>query len=258
MKLELQDQLFIVTGASSGFGRSTAKALQAENATVIAVARREENLLQLQTELGNGIEIIVGDITQDETQDRVMAQIGSRPLSGLFINAGGPPAMAFGETQLSDWDEAYRSLLRWKVQLVKRVLPLLSAKHYGRIVFLESSTTKQPEDNLVLSNSLRLAVVGMVKSLSREVAQQGINLNILAPGYHATAAMERLFVKKSAVENITQQEARQAYEKQVPVGHLGEPDRLGELAAWLLSPKAEFITGQTISVDGGSIRYSLG
>jgi 3-oxoacyl-[acyl-carrier protein] reductase len=103
------------------------------------------------------------------------------------------------ETNLDDWDTAYNSLLRWKVELIKALLPTFQNQNYGRIVFIESMSVKQPVANLVLSNSLRLAVVGFVKTLSQEVSKDGITVNILAPGFHDTPAAQRLFVKRSEV-----------------------------------------------------------
>ena len=102
-----------------------------------------------------------------------------------------------------------------------------------------------------------MAVVGFVKTLSQEVAHQGITLNILAPGYHATPAMERLFANKSLLLGISPEDARKEFEKETKVGHLGDPEDFASLAVWILSSHSRFITGQTISVDGGLIKGSL-
>jgi 3-oxoacyl-[acyl-carrier protein] reductase len=131
-------------------------------------------------------------------------------------------------------------------------------QQYGRILYIESVSVKQPVENLVLSNSLRLAVVGFVKTLSQEIADKGITLNILAPGYHATPAMERLFSHKSMLLGITQAQAQQQYESETKMSKLGNPENLASLAIWLLSEKSSFITGQTISVDGGLVKGTMG
>lgn len=119
-------------------------------------------------------------------------------------------------------------------------------------------SVKQPVENLVLSNSLRLSVVGFVKTLSQEIADRGITLNILAPGYHDTQAMQRLFVKKSQVQNISVEEAGKQFEDEIKMGKMGNPDEFASLAIWLLSPHSRYITGQTISVDGGLIKSVFG
>jgi len=184
--------------------------------------------------------------------------LGLRRIDGVLINAGGPPAKSFVATEMDDWDDSYESILRWKVKFTKILLDRFMDQQYGRIVYIESVSVKQPVENLVLSNSLRLAVVGFVKTLSQEIADQGITLNILAPGYHATPAMERLFAHKSMLLGITPSEAREQYESETKMSKLGKPENLASLAIWLLSPQSSFITGQTISVDGGLVKGTMG
>ncbi|MBT8191466.1 MAG: SDR family oxidoreductase [Saprospiraceae bacterium] len=257
MNLNLDGKLFVVTGATSGFGKAIAEALVREKARVIINARGEEKLKDLQANFPDQIEILPGDITTDATISKLILLIGKRDLSGIVVNAGGPPAKSFARTSISDWDKAYETLLRWKVKLTKEILPLFQKNNYGRVVYIESSSVKQPIDNLILSTSLRLSVVGFVKSLSQEIAAEGINLNILAPGYHATPAMERLFINKSAQLGITPEEAKVQFEQEILVGRMGNPGDLASLACWLLSPLSGYITGQTISIDGGLIKSTF-
>ncbi|NNF23013.1 MAG: SDR family oxidoreductase [Saprospiraceae bacterium] len=257
MNLNLDGKLFVVTGATSGFGKAIAEALVREKARVIINARGEEKLKDLQANFPDQVEILPGDITTDATISKLILLIGKRDLSGIVVNAGGPPAKSFARTSISDWDKAYETLLRWKVKLTKEILPLFQKNNYGRVVYIESSSVKQPIDNLILSTSLRLSVVGFVKSLSQEIAAEGINLNILAPGYHATPAMERLFINKSAQLGITPEEAKVQFEQEILVGRMGNPGDLASLACWLLSPLSGYITGQTISIDGGLIKSTF-
>ena len=258
MNLGIDGQLFVVTGASSGLGNAVAKALLNDGGRVIAVARREENLKELGSEYASGLEIICGDLTEASTIDKIIECIADRSLSGVFVNAGGPPAMSFEETDMEDWDKAYDLLLRWKVDLVKRLLPMFKKEGYGRILFSESSTVKQPITNLVLSNSLRMAVAGAAKTLALEVAGQGITVNLIGPGYHETSAIDRLFKKRSEKQGISFDEARELTIADIPAGKIGDPDDFASLAVWLLSPLSGFVTGQVYSVDGGNTRYSLG
>lgn len=254
MDLQLKDKLYVVTGATSGFGRAIAETLIDEEAQVIINARNEEKLIAFKDLHPDQIEIIAGDITTDATISRLINMIGDKNLAGVVLNAGGPPAMSFVKSNLNDWDDAYESLLRWKVKLTKELLPVLQKDKSGRIVYIESASVKQPIDNLVLSNSLRLAVVGFVKTLSNEIAHTGITMNIIAPGYHDTAAMERLFANKSETTGISTSEAKSRFEQEILTGKMGRPEDLASLAAWLLSPYSNYITGQTISVDGGLIK----
>lgn len=258
MDFQVKDRLFAVTGATSGFGAAIAHALLLEGASLIVNARQPEGLEKLQQQYGSRVEILQGDITTDAVIADMFRKIGSRLLDGMVINAGGPPAKSFAETQMSDWDAAYASILRWKVKITHELLDKMGPQQYGRIVFIESAAVKQPIENLVLSNSMRLAVVGFVKTLSQEIAHLGITANVLAPGYHATPAMERLFEKKSMLLGISPNEAQALFEKESLTGKLGDPADLASLALWLLSPHAAFITGQTISVDGGLIKGTMG
>ncbi len=165
--------------------------------------------------------------------------------------------MSFQETTLENWDDSYKNLLRWKVEITQQLLPLFRENGYGRLVYIESSSVKQPIQNLVLSTSLRLAVVGLVKTLSQEVVGENITFNIIAPGSHATPAIERLIRKKSELEQISYEKAHEGWIKNIPAGFMGNPDYLGTLAAWLLSPLAEFATGQVYALEGGNVKSTL-
>ena len=257
MDLQLKNKLFIVTGASSGFGRAIASRLNEEEAHVIAVARGMERLKDLQ-DVCPAVEILSLDMTRPDAPGQLIEYVGERDLSGIVVNAGGPPAKSFLESSMEDWDQAYRQVLRWKVDLTQAFLPLFEKNGKGRYLFIESYSVKQPVPNLVLSNSLRMAVTGFVKTFSDEVAHRGITANILAPGMHLTPALERVILKNSQASGITREEALEEMIGRIPVKSTGSVDDFASLAAWLLSPWSSYITGQTISVDGGAVRGSMG
>ena len=258
MDLKIEKQLFIITGASSGLGNAVAKALLENGANVLAVARREAPLKELSDRYPGAVDPICADILQDQSIQMIIEAIGGRELAGVFVNAGGPPAMSFQETALKDWDEAYKLLVRWKVALVHSLIPFFKKNAYGRILFSESSTIKQPIENLVLSNSLRMAVAGIAKTLSLELAGKGITVNVIGPGFHETDAVGRLFVKKSELEGISVEEARKIMLDSIPTGTIGDPEDFASLASWLLSPLSAFVTGQVYTLDGGTTKQSLG
>ncbi|MCD6178905.1 MAG: SDR family oxidoreductase [Bacteroidales bacterium] len=258
MNLLMENQSFLVCGAASGFGRAIAEALLVEGAKVIVTARREAELKKIAEIAPDRVQYIVADLFKEEDQDNLLSKIDLNQLSGVVINAGGPPAKSFLETEMEDWDNAYVSLVKWKVRLTKKILPALIANKYGRLVFVESKSVKQPVENLVLSNSMRMAVVGMVKTLSQEVAHHGITMNIMAPGYHDTPAMQRIFEKKASVNNISIAEARKSIESEIAMGKMGNPKDFAQMAVLLLSPASNFINGQTISVEGGLIKGVFG
>lgn len=260
MNLGISDSWFIVCGAGSGFGRAVAERLLEEGAGVIAVARTDSVMRNFEDLNIHKQKLITvcADITKDEAHDRLVSLSENLKLSGLFVNAGGPQATAALETPIEAWDDAYRNLLRWKIKLVMKFLPKLRQQSYGRILLLESVSVKQPVENMVLSNSLRPAVIGWAKTLSQELASEHITINVLAPGYHDTAAMQRLFAKVSAIKGTNLEESRKHYEMKIPVGRLGQASELASLSAWLLSPLSGFVTGQTISHDGGSVSGIFG
>ncbi len=253
MELGIKGQTFIVTGVTSGFGRSVAEQLMEHEATVIGVARRGELLSEMKYKYDSLFEYLTADITEEGSVDKLIDLLGVTNIQGVFVNAGGPPAKSFMETKIKDWDEAYKKLLRWKVDLVKKLLPKFIDNKYGRILFLESSSVKQPIENLVLSTSLRMSVVGMAKTLSQEIADNGITVNVLAPGSHNTQAIERLIQKKSELEGMSYNETKSLFEKNTKVGFMGDSEDLASMALWLLSPISKYVTGQTISISGGSI-----
>jgi len=258
MDLKIKDQRFVVCGASSGFGRAIAELLLDEGAKVIAVARRKNKLQELEEAFPDLATTVTGDLTDDDTHNKIEAVIGNNQLHGVVINAGGPPALTPLETAIFDWDQGYENVMRWKIELVLRLVSYFTAKSYGRILFIESQSVKQPIPSLVLSNSFRAGVVGFAKSLSQEIAKEGVTVNVLAPGSHDTPAIERVIKKASEDSDKSMEEIREEMEAGIPVGRFGKAEEIASLAGWILSPHASYVTGQTISHDGGSIKGLFG
>jgi len=257
MDLQIAQQTFIVCGATSGFGHATAKALLKEGATVIGIARHTDKLKKLAEIHKQNFIPLTGDLTTQKTIDEVASEARKHDIDGILINSAGPPAKSFAETRIEDWDTAYQNLLRWKVDLTQKLIPHFTKKEYGRIVYIESASVKQPIENLVLSTSIRLAIVGMMKTLSQEISGQNITVNIIAPGSHETPAIERLIKKKSETDGISYDDARQKMINNIPAKKMGDPEKLGTLAAWLLSPLSEFVTGQVYALEGGNVKSTL-
>lgn len=258
MDLKLKNKFYLVTGASSGFGRAVAEALIQEGARVLINARSEDKLKEIQKLAPDRVDYLAVDITIPLEQDKLLNKLGSSELSGAFINAGGPPAKSAMETKLKDWDDAYKSLVRWKIRITKKLVFRLMGSGGGKLIFLESISVKQPIPNLALSNAMRLAMVGYVKTLSEEVGKKGVNMNILAPGYHDTDAIQRVIKKNALLHEVSEEEARKMIEAETKMGAMGDPKDLASLAVWLFSDHGNYITGQTISVDGGLTRGVFG
>ncbi len=254
----VNNRINIVCGATSGFGSAIAKKLLSEGKNVLAIARNEEKLNDLRNNAPEQVQTVAGSVYEVDTLQQIIKDTANNFIEGVVVNAGGPPATSAQETTMQQWDDAYNSVLRWKVDFINRLLPKLKEQQYGRVVCVESISIKQPFRNLTLSNAFRMAMAGFVKTLTDEVAKDGITINIMAPGFHDTAAAERVFVKMSQTQNIAIADARKQIEKDIPTGNIGRTDDFASLACWLLSEESRYLTGQTISVDGGLVRGSFG
>ena len=258
MNLHFDDQRFVVCGASSGFGEAIARLLIREGAHVVLVARRGQVLNEKFRDYGNQTEIIEGSLIYSETLDRIEKAVKTKKTHGILFNAGGPPTGTPLQTDMKDWDSAWQLVMRWKVDLALRLAPVFQKNEYGRMLFIESQSVKQPIPSLVLSNAFRAGIVGFAKSLALDVAKSGVTVNVLAPGSHETPAIERVIKNNSSVRGISYEQAKKEMEESVPVGRMGKAEELASLAVWLLSEQSGYVTGQTISHDGGKISGLFG
>lgn len=258
MDLRLTNQRFLICGASSGFGRAIAHALLREGASLIVVARRKQVLDDEFDSYGDRVESVTGSLTDPGTIDRIVETTEKETLHGLVINAGGPPTGTPLETTMEQWDDSWQLVMRWKIDLTLRLAPRLVKRGYGRILYIESKSVKEPIPLLTLSNSFRAGVVGFAKSLALELAPKGVTVNVLAPGAHDTPAIKRVIDKRSQMEGISKEEARRATESGIPVRRMGTAEEFASLASWILSPLSGYVTGQTISHDGGAISGLFG
>ena len=166
-------------------------------------------------------------------------------------NAGGPPAKGFLAASLEDWKKAIEANFLSNVYFAHEVIPHMQRKKWGRIITITSITTKQPVTDLVLSNAVRAAVVGLVKSLANEFGKDGILVNNVGPGFTATDRLKELAKARSATTGKSEQEFLDAWAADAPVKRLGDPREVAETIVWLASDRASYITGQTVLVDGG-------
>lgn len=254
MDVHISGQLFVVGGASSGLGKAIALQLLQEGASVIGIGRNPERFNPMKAIFPETLEILPMDLTDVSAHEKIVSTIGTRTLSGVLVNGGGPPAKKALETTMADWDAAYASILRWKVALTQRLVPLMAPQAYGRMLFLESASIKQPIENLVLSTSLRMAVTGFVKTISQEMSASGITFNLIGPGSHNTPAIERIYHKKSEQTGVDYDTVRKEAIANSPTGSIGQAEDFAQLACWLLSPGSRFVTGQAYLVDGGTVK----
>ncbi len=260
MDLHLREKVVIVTAASRGLGYAVANAVASEGAKVALCARHEEPLLaaaeRLRTLHGVDVLPIVCDVADEEAAPRLAAmtveQFGT--IDALFINAGGPPPGTFLDFQPRDWQAAIRLTIESAVRLAYAVVPVMRQAGGGSILANTSVSVRYPLDNLILSNSLRLAVVGMVKSLALELGRDGIRANAIAPGWTRTERVEQLLTHRAQTNGTTAEAEAAKIAAAIPLGRMATPDEFGRAAAFLLSPAASYITGITLLVDGGMAR----
>jgi 3-oxoacyl-[acyl-carrier protein] reductase len=184
--------------------------------------------------------------------DLVAKQFGSVDI--CVTNAGGPPAKGFLATTPEDWDKAVEANLLSAIYFAREVIPHMQKKHWGRIVTITSITTKQPVPDLILSNAVRTAVIGLVKSLANEFGKDGILVNNVGPGFTATDRLKQLAKARSAASGKTEREIFDSWAADAALKRVGEPQEVADTIVWLASERASFITGQNILVDGGAYK----
>lgn len=256
MDLGLRDRVALVAAGSKGLGRAIAGELAAEGARVAICARGREALDEAVAEItaaggrAAGFQADVADAAQlTALVSSVEQALG--PIDILVTNSGGPRSGPFEALSPDDWDHAARILLTSAVALTRAVLPGMRTRRWGRILTVTSIAAKQPVDGLMLSNSLRAAVMGFARTLANEVAADGVTVNNLMPGYTRTQRVVDLANQMAAAKGTTPEAAYGKWEAEIPMRRLGEPREFAALAAFLASERAAYITGQSIAVDGG-------
>lgn len=263
MDLGLKGKVALVAAASRGLGRAVAEELAAEGAALALCARNAGPLAEVcrHVERASGASVIgvAGDLSSAEDVARIAGAAFERfgRVDILVTNAGGPPPGRFESLTAQDWEAATRLTLTSVLGLVRAVLPGMRERRWGRILNVTSIAVKQQVENLMLSNSLRAAVTGFARTLANEVAADGVTVNNLLPGYTRTERVEELARAAAAREGVSEEEARARWESEIPMRRLGEPREFAALAAFLASERAGYITGTSITVDGGWVRSLL-
>jgi 3-oxoacyl-[acyl-carrier protein] reductase len=257
METGLKNRVAIVAASSQGLGRATAEAFAAEGCRLAICARNREALTAVaesirsryQTEvLAEPFDVTDAAAVRDFVS-AVVQKFGSVDI--CVTNAGGPPAKGFLDTTIEEWRRAIDLNFMSTVYFAHQVIPHMQKKKWGRIITITSVTTKQPVADLVYSNAVRAAVVGLVKSLANEFGKDGILVNNVGPGFTATDRLKELAKSRSAALNKSEKEIFEGWAADAPLKRLGEPRELADTIVWLASERASYITGQTVLVDGG-------
>jgi 3-oxoacyl-[acyl-carrier protein] reductase len=257
MQTGLQGRSVIVAASSQGMGRATANAFAAEGAKVAMCARNEKTLRAAADEIRakHKAEVYaqVLDVTDAQGVHVFVSAVAER-YGGVDVcvaNAGGPPAKNFLSITMEEWRKAIEVNFLSVVHLAREVIPHMQKKRWGRFITITSTSVRQPIPDLVLSNSVRPSVVGLVKSLAQEFGKDGILINNVAPGYTATERLSELSSVRALAAGVSEEEIRNRWAADVPLRRLGRPEEIADAIVWLASERASYITGQTILVDGG-------
>ncbi len=260
MDLGLKGRVAIVAASSQGLGKATAERFAAEGCRVAMCARNAEALNKaadhIRSEHHADVYAEAVDVTDPAAVHRFVDAVANR-FGGIDIcvtNAGGPPAKGFLATSIDEWKKAVETNFLSAVYFAKEVIPHMQKKHWGRIITITSITTRQPVPDLVLSNAVRTAVVGLVKSLANEFGKDGILVNNVGPGYTGTDRLKELAKARSASSGKSEAEIFGGWAVDSPLGRIGEPREFADTVVWLASERASYITGQTILVDGGTYK----
>ena len=251
MDLGIQNKVALVLASSKGLGKAVAIELAKEGAKVIICGTDSVALEATKAEIeaiaSGRVASFVCDITEEAERKYLVEQSVKAfgTIEILITNTGGPATGAFEQFNLDDWKHLYNLLFLSAVDIIKQVLPGMKEKGYGRILALTSVAVKQPADNLISSNAVRTSLLGLVKSLSNEVAIHGITVNNLMPGYTNTNRLESLIEKNPKVNEV---------KDTIPMKRFGKPEEFAATAAFLVSERASYITGQSLAVDGGWIK----
>ena len=257
MDLGLRNRVALVAASSQGLGLATAEAFAAEGCRVAMCARNQQALAANAERIRkqHNVEVFTDafDVTDAGAVQRFVADVAQKfgTVDICVTNAGGPPAKGFLAASLEDWQKAINANFLSAVYFAREVIPHMQRQHWGRIITITSITTKQPVTDLVLSNAVRTAVVGLVKSLANEFGKDGILVNNVGPGFTATDRLKELAKARSASSGKPEQELLDAWAADAPLKRLGDPKEFADTVIWLASERASYVTGQTVLVDGG-------
>jgi 3-oxoacyl-[acyl-carrier protein] reductase len=260
MDLGIQGKIALVTAASRGLGKAVAARLAEEGAAIAVCSRSAERIqaaaADIAAKTGTRVKGYACDVTDAAAVRDLVAGVASAfgSVDILVTNAGGPPAGMAADFTPDDYRRAVELNLLSTVALVYEALPFMKRNEWGRIVAVTSVAARQPIDNLILSNTARAGVLGFLKTLSAQVARDGITVNSVCPGYTKTERIEELAEAFVAAGKGTSEQFYGNVESQVPLGRMGTPVEFANVVAFLASAAASYVTGVALPIDGGYVR----
>lgn len=263
MDLGLQDKVVLVAAASQGLGAAVALEFAREGARLVICSRNKERIEAranaIRVETGAAVAPIVADVSKQEDVERLVEATVERfeGLDILITNAGGPPAAPLTELSPADYEDAFRLNMMSAVRLCYAALPHMLRQESGSIVTITSLSVKQPIDNLVLSNSIRLGVIGLTKSMANELGPRGIRVNSILPGWTRTSRVAELLEGRAQARGTSPEIEADRIARSFPLGRLAEPEEFARAAVFLASPAASYVHGVALLVDGGACQGAL-
>jgi len=257
MKIELAGKKALIGGSSKGIGLGIASQLAESGASVCLMARNESKLKEIVNQLPNSENhsyLVVDFSNFEEYKIKIEAYLENNQVDILVNNTQGPPAGNSLSKDIDSYQEAFDLLFKSVVHTTSLVIPQMQKNKWGRIINVASVSVKEPLNYLVLSNSIRSAVVAWAKSLSVDVGKYGVTVNSILTGYFDTERIKELNKEKSKSLNISEEEVLEKMKSLVPVNRLGKTEEYGYLVSFLSSDKASYINGASIPIDGGLLR----
>jgi len=254
VNLGLKDKTALVTASSQGLGKAVALELAKEGAHVAICGRDQQALEKAKLEIdkvGQGDVIALNcDLSKTQDREQMISEVKNyfKKVDILVTNSGGPPTGKFEELEQKDWDRSYELLLASVVSLIRGVLPVMKEQKWGRIISITSQAVKQPVNNLILSNSVRASVVGLMKTLATELGPYNITVNNVMPGYTNTDRLKKLIEENPSFNSAV---------KEIPLMRFGNPEEFAAGVTFLASERASYITGISLAIDGGWIKNIL-
>jgi 3-oxoacyl-[acyl-carrier protein] reductase len=262
MELALTGKIAVIFAASKGLGKSAAESFAAEGCKIAICSRDAERISSVARQILENYQADIlaqsVDVEYSEQIEQFLQSVMEKwgRIDIVVTNAGGPPVTSFLETTDEEWEKYFRVTFMSVVTVLRTVLPLMQKQKSGRIINITSISVKEPVPGLVYSNSLRLAIVGLAKTVAYEFGPWGITIHNVAPGYHKTDGLERI-VRKRQEAGEKREDIYAGWENSVPLRRIGEPSELAALITFLASGQAGYMTGTTIQVDGGKYGGSL-
>ena len=260
MELGLRGRTALVGGASAGLGRACARRLASEGCRLALWSRGGEALERTADEIRREHSVEVTTISGDAADPGTASRVAGEAVKALgrvdilVLNAGGPPASEATRTDPAEWQRSFQLLAITPIQLATLLLPEMRKQKWGRVVSVMSSGIRAPIPELVYSNACRSALAAWLKTISLEVAADGVTINGVLPGRLDTARVESLDGLRAERSGVTREEIRAGFERAIPAGRYGDPDELGAYVAWLCSEPARYQTGTFVPIDGGALR----